>query len=115
MNPGSSNGLDPTGRIKMLPLIISLVAGAIGGNGAAAVMKNWSLGTAGNSIVGIIGGGIGGWLLGMMGAAPDAAATAAAASGTDMGAIIGQIVVGLVGGGVLLAVVGVVKGMMAKT
>ena len=97
----------------MLNLIISLVAGAIGGNGAAAVLKNMSLGTAGNSIVGIIGGGIGGKLLGMMGAAPDAAA--AVAGGTDIGAIIGQLVAGGVGGGVLLVVVGALKGMMAKT
>ena len=97
----------------MLNLIISLVAGAIGGNGAAAVLKNMSLGTAGNSIVGIIGGGIGGKLLGMMGAAPDAAA--AVAGGTDFGAIIGQLVAGGVGGGVLLVVVGALKGMMAKS
>ena len=97
----------------MLNLIISLVAGAIGGNGAGAVLKNLSLGTAGNSIVGIIGGGIGGKLLAMMGAAPDAAA--AVAGGTDFGAIIGQLLAGGVGGGVLLVVVGALKGMMAKS
>lgn len=97
----------------MLELIISLVAGAIGGNGAGAIMKTYSLGTAGNSIVGIIGGGIGGTLLGMMRAAPDAAV--AAAGSTDMGAVIGQLVAGAIGGGVLLALVGVIKGLMART
>ncbi len=39
-------------------LIIQLIAGAIGGNAAGAALKNLSLGTAGNSIVGILGGGL---------------------------------------------------------
>ncbi len=96
----------------MLELIISLVAGAIGGNVAGALLKNSSLGMAGNTIAGVIGGGIGGKLLGMMGAGGVADA-AVATSGMDISSIIGQLASGGVGGGVLMAIVGLVKGMMA--
>lgn len=76
-------------------------------------MKTLSLGTIGNSIVGLLGGGIGGQLLGMLGVGGAGEATAATA-GMDMGSIIQSVVGGGVGGGVLLAVVGMIKKMMAK-
>ena len=41
-------------------LIIEAVSGAIGGNVAGAAMKENSLGTVGNSIAGILGGGLAG-------------------------------------------------------
>lgn len=44
-------------------LVIQLVSGAVGGNAAGAAMKKLSLGTVGNSIVGILGGGVGGAVL----------------------------------------------------
>lgn len=43
-----------------MDLIIQLVLGAIGGNLGGALLKNLSLGTIGNSIAGIVGGGLGG-------------------------------------------------------
>lgn len=92
---------------NLLPLIIQLVSGAAGGNAAGSLMKNLSLGTVGNSIVGILGGGIGGQLLGMLGIA----------SGTgelDIAGIIGSIASGGVGGGVLMAVIGIIKKAIAK-
>jgi len=52
----------------LLPLIIQLISGAAGGNVAVALMKNLSLGTLGNSIAGVAGGGIGGQLLSLIGA-----------------------------------------------
>lgn len=96
-----------------MELIISLIAGALGGNAAGGLMKNLSLGTLGNSIVGILGGGLGGQLLNMMGAGGVADA-ATAAGGLDVASIIGQLASGGVGGGVLMAVVGVIKNMMAN-
>ena len=42
----------------MESLIMQLIGGAIGGNAAGGVLKNFSLGTLGNSIVGILGGGL---------------------------------------------------------
>lgn len=92
---------------SLLPLIIQLVSGAVGGNVAGAAMKEKSLGTLGNSIAGIVGGGIGGQILssvlGMGGG-----------GGMDIGSIVSQIAGGGVGGGVLMLIVGVVKGMMKK-
>lgn len=87
-----------------LPLIISLVSGAAGGNLAGKLMPNSSMGTAGNSILGILGGGIGSQLLGMLGMSPEV--------GTSLMGIIGSVASGGVGGGALMAIIGVIKGMM---
>jgi len=92
----------------MEQLIIQLVSGAVGGNVAGAAMKEKSLGTVGNSIAGIIGGGVGGQLLGMIMPA------LAGGGGLDIGSIIGNIAGGGVGGGVLMVIVGMVKKAMAK-
>ena len=70
----------------MEQLIISLISGAVGGNAAGAVLKDKSLGTLGNSIAGILGGGIGGQVLGMLGAGGTGTG-----GGLDLGAIIGQV------------------------
>jgi uncharacterized membrane protein YeaQ/YmgE (transglycosylase-associated protein family) len=92
---------------NLLPLIIQLISGAVGGNAAGAVMKDSSLGTVGNSIVGILGGGIGGQLLGALG-------VATGGGGMDIASIVGSIAGGGVGGGVLLLIVGIIKKMLAK-
>jgi uncharacterized membrane protein YeaQ/YmgE (transglycosylase-associated protein family) len=52
---------------NLLPLIIQLISGTVGGNVAGSFMKESSLGKVGTSIAGIVGGGIGGPLLGMLG------------------------------------------------
>jgi uncharacterized membrane protein YeaQ/YmgE (transglycosylase-associated protein family) len=96
--------------MDIVTLIIQLVAGAVGGNVAGAAIKQYSLGTIGNSIAGIIGGGIGGQILG---AVVPSLATAASTGTLDIGSIIGQIVGGCVGGGVLMVIVGIVKQMLA--
>jgi hypothetical protein len=92
----------------MLGIIIELIAGAIGGNVAGALLKDYDLGTLGNSIAGVVGGGIGGQLLGMV----TGAAGAGAASGMDAGSFISMIAGGGVGGGVLMIIVGIIKRMM---
>lgn len=91
-----------------MELIVSLIAGAVGGNAAGGVLKNLNQGTLINSIAGIVGGGLGGQILGMVGAG------GLADGGMDIAGIIGQVASGGVGGGVGLAVVGIVKKMMAK-
>lgn len=82
---------------SLLPLIIQLISGAVGGNAVAAGMKNISLGTAGNSLVGMVGGYLGSML----------------ASGQleGMAANIGG---GGLGGVVLVGIVGFIKKSMAK-
>lgn len=92
---------------SLLPLIIQLVSGAAGGNAAGSLMKNLSLGTVGNSLAGILGGGIGGQLLGMLG-------MATGSGEMDIGGIIGSIASGGVGGGAVMAVIGMIKKAMAK-
>lgn len=100
--------------MDLINILIQLVSGAVGGNLAGALLKNFSLGTLGNSIAGIVGGGLGGQILSALlggGAAP-APDVAAAAGGMDLGAIIQSVAGGGVGGGVLMVVVGLVRGMM---
>lgn len=94
--------------MEFLPLIIQLLTGAAGGNVVGKLAKNLDLGTLGNSIAGILGGGLGGQLLGMAGiaAAPD--------GGLDIASILGSVASGGVGGGVLMAIIGVIKSVLAK-
>jgi uncharacterized membrane protein YeaQ/YmgE (transglycosylase-associated protein family) len=89
-------------------LLVQLVSGAVGGNVAGAAMKKLSLGTLGNSIVGILGGGIGGQILGMMGMG------AGGDGAMDAGSILSSVAGGGVGGAVLLAIIGAIKSAMAK-
>lgn len=91
-------------------LIIQLVSGAAGGNIAGSLLKKYSLGTLGNSIVGILGGGLGGQLLGMLGAGD----AGAAAGGMDLGSIVASVAGGGVGGGVLMAIIGLIRQSMGK-
>lgn len=102
----------------IIGFVIQIIAGAIGGNAAGAAAKNYSLGTAGNSIAGAVGGIILGQILAAFGIGEPGMATAEgaapAAGGMDIGAVIGQIVGGGVGGGVLTLIAGVVKNMMQK-
>jgi uncharacterized membrane protein YeaQ/YmgE (transglycosylase-associated protein family) len=94
----------------MLALIIQLLSGAVGGNLAGNLLKKYDLGTLGNSIVGILGGGLGGQLLGML----TGAGAAGAAGGMDLGSIISSIAGGGVGGGILMAVIGMIRTAMTK-
>ena len=95
---------------NLLPLIIQLLSGAVGGNLAGSLIKKLTLGTLGNSIAGIVGGGLGAKLLGLMGVATS---TVGATGGLDLGSIIGSIAGGGVGGGVLMAIVGLIKNALA--
>ena len=47
----------------IINLIIQLIAGVLGGNGAGSALKDYSLGGLGNTIVGAIGGVGGGQAL----------------------------------------------------
>ena len=92
---------------NLIPLIIQLASGAIGGNVAGSLLKNLSLGKVGNSLLGILGGGLGVQLLGMLG-------LDIGGSEMDITSILGSVVGGGVGGGVLMAIVGLVKNAMKK-
>jgi uncharacterized membrane protein YeaQ/YmgE (transglycosylase-associated protein family) len=90
-------------------LIIQLASGAVGGNVAGALLKKFSLGTVGNSIVGILGGGLGGLILQKLGVG------GAGGGSLDLGSILTSVAGGGVGGGVLMAIIGVIRQMMTKS
>jgi len=92
-------------------LIIQLIAGGVGGNIAGSALKQYNLGTIGNTIAGVIGGGVGAQIIGaLLGGEPGVAA--AGTGGLDIGSIIGQIASGGVGGGILMVIVGLIKQAM---
>ena len=93
--------------MNIISLIIEAISGAVGGNVAGAAMKENSLGTMGNSIAGIVGGGLGGTILQMV------MGTAAAGGGLDLQSILANVAGGGVGGAILMAIVGIIKNKMA--
>lgn len=91
--------------MEYLPLIVNLISGAVGGNVAGKLMKNFSLGTLGNSLAGIFGGGLfGQFLLGAVGIDTSA--------GMDLTGILTSIGGGLGGGGIVMAIIGFIKKMI---
>lgn len=92
-----------------IDLIIQLLSGAAGGNAAGALLKNLNMGWLWNSVLGIVGGGLTGQVLGpLLGMAGTAAK-----SGMDPMAILSSVLQGGVGGGAMMAIGGILKGMMA--
>ncbi len=94
-------------------LIIQLISGAVGGNIAGALLKQFNLGAIGNTIAGVIGGAglaqiVGAFVTGDA-SMPAAGTPEVAASGLDIGAIISQIIAGGAGGGVLMVIVGAIR------
>jgi hypothetical protein len=98
--------------MDILSLIIQLVLGAVGGNGAGAALKQYSLGTTGNTIAGAVGGLILGQILERTMGMPAADAAAAANS---IGSIVQDVIGGAAGGGILTIIVGIIKQMMNKS
>ena len=94
--------------MNLVGLLISLVSGAVGGNIAGAAMQDKSLGTLGNSIAGILGGGLGGWILGALGI------LAQTGGSLDLTSIVGIVASGGVGGAALLVIVSLIKSAMAR-
>jgi len=89
---------------SLIPMIINLVSGAVGGNVAGKLFKSINMGTLWNSILGIVGGGLGGQLLGMFGIG--------GGGSMDLMGILQTVASGGVGGGVLMAIVGFIKKAM---
>lgn len=102
----------------IIPILVQLIGGGVGGNGLAAVVKKLSLGTAGNTIAGAIGGWLGTWLAGMipgLDGIVKGMAAGGTAGGLDIGALAGQGVTGIVGGALLTAIAAAIKNMTMKS
>lgn len=91
----------------METLVIQLISGAAGGNLAGKAMPQFDLGLLWNSVAGVIGGGLGAQIIG-------AVIPGMFSGGLSVNGIISSIASGGVGGAVLLALVGVIKGMTNK-
>jgi hypothetical protein len=116
MQSGDSHGKRRGDNMEVIvPLLVQLVGGGAGGNIVAQLAKQFSLGTAGNSIVGAIGGLAGTWLAAQIPGLSGLVGAAAAGGSLDLGALAGQGVSGLVGGGVLTAIAGIIKSMVVKS
>ncbi len=95
--------------MDIVSLIIQIVAGAVGGNAAGAAMKQKSLGTAGNSVAGAVGGLILAQVIERLTGAPVSADAAAAAASMDIGSLIKELIASGAGGAILTAIVGMIK------
>jgi uncharacterized membrane protein YeaQ/YmgE (transglycosylase-associated protein family) len=82
----------------ILPNIISLISGGVGGYTAGALLKKFSLGPIGNTIVGLRGGGVGQQLLAHL-------TSAATTGGSGMAANLG--------GAIWMAILGAIKNAAA--
>jgi hypothetical protein len=92
--------------MNILALIIQLICGALGGNITGKLFKGIDLGTLGNSIAGVLGGGLGGQILNALGLFTGQGGS------LDLASIIGNIASGGIGGGVLMAIIGLIKSLM---
>lgn len=90
--------------MEITGFFVSLVGGAIGGNVAGALLRRLSLGSVGDSIAAIVGGGAAAQLLVLLGLAGAAGSSAAGLSG-----YVAPLAAGVAGGGILLALAGLLR------
>lgn len=83
---------------QLMPILMSLITGGIGGNIVGAIFQKLSLGLVGNTLAGVLGGGLGSQIL----------------SGAMGGGLVGDIASAATGGGVLMLIVGLIKQVLGK-
>jgi len=90
----------------MVQILINLIAGALGGAAIGKSSPTFDLGTVGNIISGLVGGGV----LGQIATLALPSILAAAQSGNlSVGGVISQLVAGSAGGAILTAIIGAIK------
>jgi hypothetical protein len=90
----------------MVQILINLIAGALGGAATGKSSPTFDLGTIGNIISGLIGGGVLGQVATL--ALPSVMA-AAQAGNLSVGGVVSQLVAGGAGGAILTAIIGAIK------
>jgi hypothetical protein len=96
--------------MNMEQILINLITGALGGVGVGKASPNFNLGTIGNIISGLVGGGVLGQIVTL---ALPSVVTAAATGHLSVGGIISQVIAGGAGGAILTAIIGAVKNKVA--
>ena len=96
--------------MDLISLLLPLLSGAAGGNIVGGVLKNFNLGSAGNSLAGLVGGGLGSLIVGNL------LGLSAPATGVDPdgAALLGQILGGGAGGGLMTMVVAILNQMFHR-
>jgi hypothetical protein len=94
----------------MEQILINLIAGALGGVGAGKSSPTFDLGTAGNIVSGLIGGGVLGQIVTLL--LPSVVA-AVQSGNLSVGGVISQVIAGGAGGAVLTALIGAFKNRAA--
>ena len=82
------------------------MAGAVGGNAVGKASPNFDLGTLGNTISGLVGGGVLGQLVTLL-------LPSLVSGNLDVSTIVTQLVGGGAGGALLTAIVGAIKNKAA--
>ena len=95
-----------------ISLLMPFFSGAAGGNLIGGILKNFNLGSVGNSLAGLVGGGVGSLVLGNLLGMP---MPAPGGVDPDGAALLGQILGGGAGGGLMTIVVAALKRMLGKT
>jgi hypothetical protein len=94
----------------MEQILINLAAGALGGMGAGKASPNFDLGTIGNVVSGLVGGGVLGQIVTLL--MPSLIAAAQSGNLSASG-IISNVVAGGAGGAILTALIGAIKNRAA--
>ena len=94
----------------MEQILINLITGAVGGVATGKSSPTFDLGTIGNIISGLVGGGV----LGQVVTLALPSVVAAAESGNlSVGGVISQLIAGGAGGAILTAIIGAIKNKAA--
>jgi len=94
-------------NVYFLNLVIQIMAGAVGGNAVASLLRHFNLGPLGNSIAGMIGGALGGQILNEF--LTGSAGVVSSSAALEFGSLLTQIVGGAVGGGLLTAIAALIR------
>ena len=96
--------------MDLISLLLPLLSGAAGGNIVGGILKNFNLGSAGNSLAGLVGGGLGSVIVGSLLGLP----APSAGVDPDGAALLGQILGGGAGGGLMTMIVATLKHLFHK-
>ena len=94
----------------MEQILINLITGALGGAAVGKSSPKFDLGTIGNIIAGLVGGGVLGQIVTLL--LPSVVA-AAQSGNLSIGGIISQVIAGGAGGAILTAIIGAIKNKAA--